>query len=126
MKTGPFKIQMFCPNFKWSIMQWQLFVRILNYWASRFQIPFEIRTICNPSSFWPFKIQTIRSPLYLNTELVRFLNAYCKLIHAKSIQDECFCFRCSFVDLPSLPSRFLELVKKREYLSGLTMKTFLW
>ena len=26
--------------------------------ASRFQIPFEILTTCNPTSFWPFEIQT--------------------------------------------------------------------
>ena len=41
--------------------------RISNGWTSWFQIPFEIRTICNPTSSWPCKIQTspeFRSPLY--------------------------------------------------------------
>ena len=33
-------------------------VWISNGWASGFQIPFEIGTIFNPTSFWPFKIQT--------------------------------------------------------------------
>ena len=32
--------------------------RILNGWASEFQISFKIWTICNPTSFQPFKIQT--------------------------------------------------------------------
>ena len=56
----------FCPDFKWFLTKWQLFVWISNGWASRFQVPFEIQTICNPTSFGPFKIQTrsdFRSPL---------------------------------------------------------------
>ena len=41
--------------------------RFLNGWASRFQIPLKIWTICKPTFFRPFKIQTnsdFRSPLY--------------------------------------------------------------
>ena len=61
------------PVFKWSGFSYQpfeiqtFFVRILNGWASGFQIPFEIQTICNPTCFGPFEIQTrsdFRSPLY--------------------------------------------------------------
>ena len=57
-----------CPDFPWILAKWRTFVPILNGWASKFQIPFEIRNICNPTSFRPFKIQTctdFRSPLYL-------------------------------------------------------------
>ena len=67
----------FCPDFKWFLTKWRPFVRISNGWASGFQIPFEIQTICNPTCFGPFEIQTrsdFRSPLYLNTRLVRFSN----------------------------------------------------
>ena len=56
----------FCPDFKWFLTKWQLFVQISNGWTSRFQT-FKIWTICNPTSLWPFKIQTsqdFRSPLY--------------------------------------------------------------
>ena len=48
--------------------KWRPFVWISNGWASGFQIPFEIQTICNPTCFGPFEIQTrsdFRSPLYL-------------------------------------------------------------
>ena len=51
-----------CSDFKWFLTKW----RLSKDGASRFQIPFKIRTICNPTSFWPFKIQTnpdFRSPL---------------------------------------------------------------
>ena len=57
----------FCPDFKWFLTKWRPFVRISNGWASGFQIPFEIQTICNPTCFGPFEIQTrsdFRSPLY--------------------------------------------------------------
>ena len=43
-KPGPFKIQMFCPDFKWS--------------GCVIQIPFEIRTIYNTTFFWPLEIRT--------------------------------------------------------------------
>ena len=49
------------------LTKWRPFVRISNSWASGFQIPFKIRTSCNPTSFWPLKFQTnpdFRSPLY--------------------------------------------------------------
>ena len=47
----------FCPDFKWFLTKWRPFVRISNGWASGFQMPFKIRTICNLTSFWPFKIR---------------------------------------------------------------------
>ena len=68
LKTGPLEIQTFLSRFKWFLTEWWPFVQISNGWASVFQIPFEICTIWNPTSFWPFKIQTsreFRSPLYL-------------------------------------------------------------
>ena len=43
---------------KWFLTKWQPFVRISNGWAFRFQIPFKIQTMCKPTSFWPFEIQT--------------------------------------------------------------------
>ena len=52
-KSGHFSL-----DFKWFLTNWQTLVWISKGWASRFQIPFEIRTICNPTSFWPFKIQS--------------------------------------------------------------------
>ena len=62
------KSRHFCPNFKKFLTKWHPFNWIYNGLASVFQIPFEIQTICNPTSFWPFKIQTdspdFRSPLY--------------------------------------------------------------
>ena len=48
----------FCPDFKWFLTKWRPSVQISNGWASIFQIPFENQTICNPTSFRPFKIQT--------------------------------------------------------------------
>ena len=51
MKSG-----CFCPDFKWFLTKWQPFILISNGWAFRFQIPFKIRTKCNPKSFWPFEI----------------------------------------------------------------------
>ena len=59
------KSRRFCPDFKWLLTKWLPFIRISNSWASEFQIPFEIQTICNPTSFEPFEIQTrsdYRSP----------------------------------------------------------------
>ena len=56
----------FCPDFKWFLTKWWPLDRISNGWASRFQIPFNIRTNPNPTSLWPFEIQTnsdFRSPL---------------------------------------------------------------
>ena len=57
----------FVQIFNFFFTKWRPSVWISNHWASGFQIPFEIRTICNLTSFWPFKIQTtpdFRSPLY--------------------------------------------------------------
>ena len=38
--------------------KWLPFVWFSNGWAYKFQIPFEILSICKPTSFWPIKIQT--------------------------------------------------------------------
>ena len=68
LKTGSFKNGHFCLNFKCFLTKGRPFKWISNGWASWFQIPFKIPTICNPTSFWPFKIQTslgFRSPLCL-------------------------------------------------------------
>ena len=65
-KNGPFEIWMV---FKWFLTKWQPFVRISNGWACGYQIPFVIRTICKPTFFEPFKIQTspdFRSPQYFD------------------------------------------------------------
>ena len=43
----------FCPGFKQFLTKLWPFVRISNGWASGFQTPFEIRTICKPTSFQP-------------------------------------------------------------------------
>ena len=62
----PFKIRTFLSGFQMVFDKMAAFVRISNGWASGFQIPFEIQTICNPTSFGPFEIQTrsdFRSPL---------------------------------------------------------------
>ena len=64
-KTAHLKSRHFCPYFKLFLTKWRPFVLILIGRASRFLIPFEIRTICNPAFFRPFKIQTsldFRSP----------------------------------------------------------------
>ena len=64
-KTGPFKIRTFCLDFKQFLTKWSPFVRISNSRDSGLQIPFKIQTICNTTSFGPFKIQTgsdFRSP----------------------------------------------------------------
>ena len=42
-----------------GLTKWQPFVRISHDWASRFQIPFKIRTICSPTAFRLFEIQTV-------------------------------------------------------------------
>ena len=66
-KPCHWKSRLFCPNFKWFLTKWQPFVWISNGWASRFQIPFKIPTICNQTAFRPIKIQAssdFRSPLY--------------------------------------------------------------
>ena len=57
----------FCQEFKWFLTKWQPILKISKGRASGFQIPFEICTICNQTSFRPFKIQTssdFRSPLH--------------------------------------------------------------
>ena len=81
LKNGQFNI---CPEDRWFLTKWQLFVWISNGWAFGFQIPFQIRTICNPTSFWPFQIQTspdFRSPLYwtLSTHTTMVRNTSCLL-----------------------------------------------
>ena len=53
LKTGHFS-----PDFKLFLTRWMPFVTITNGLAFRFQIPFKIQTICKPTSFWPFEIQT--------------------------------------------------------------------
>ena len=61
------KIWTFLSGFQMVFDKMAAFVRISNGWASGFQIPFEIQTICNPTCFGPFEIQTrsdFRSPLY--------------------------------------------------------------
>ena len=51
LKTGLFKILMFL---SWFLnVFWQKWKPIV-----RFQIPFEIWSICKPTSFWPFKVWT--------------------------------------------------------------------
>ena len=45
------KTRHFCLDFKWFFTKWWPFVLILNGWASGFQIPFKIWTICKPTSF---------------------------------------------------------------------------
>ena len=70
----PFEIQTFLSGFQMVLTKWRPFVRISNGWASGFQIPFKIQTICNPTCFGPFEIQTrsdFRSPLYLKSDLKR-------------------------------------------------------
>ena len=66
----------------------KVFVQISNGWASRFKILFEIRTICNPTSFWLFKIQTspISDPLcrYKILNFTILNNKLAKKIHFRS------------------------------------------
>ena len=66
----------FCP----TDTKWQPFVWISNVPASKFQIPFKIRTNWNPTSFSPFKIQTspdFRPPLYyLASKRLKFQYAF--------------------------------------------------
>ena len=65
-KTGPFKIWTFMTRFQWFLTKWWPYVRNSN----GFPITFEIQTICNPTSFQPFEIQTsqdFRPPLYSGT-----------------------------------------------------------
>ena len=49
----------FCLDFKWFLTRWQPFVPISNTWASRFQIPFKIRIICNPTFFYHSKSRVV-------------------------------------------------------------------
>ena len=75
------KSGLFCLDFKWLLTKWWPFVRISNGWASGFQILFEIRTICNPTSFCQFEIQTgpdLKSPLNvckLQQKIIIFKNS---------------------------------------------------
>ena len=62
----------FCLDFKWFLIKWLPFVQISNDCASRYQIPFKIWTICDPTSFWPFKIQT-STDFRSHLSLVQFL-----------------------------------------------------
>ena len=50
------KLGHFCLNFWYFLTKWRPLVQISNGWASGFQIPLKNRTICNPTSFWQFKI----------------------------------------------------------------------
>ena len=55
------------PGFQMFFDQMAAICLISNGWASGFQIPFKIQTICNPTSFRPFEIQIspdLRSPRY--------------------------------------------------------------
>ena len=65
--------QIFCPNFRWFLIERQPFVQILNGWTFRFQIPYKIWTIYNPTSFGPLKIQILpdfRSPTLIKQYFV--------------------------------------------------------
>ena len=55
LKTGTFKIQTFLSRFQMFFDKMVAINQVLNGWVNRFQIPFKIRTICNPTSFWPLK-----------------------------------------------------------------------
>ena len=57
-KPDHLKSKHFCPDFKCFLTKWGPFVWISNGWAPRFQIPFEIQTICNPTSY----LFTIQNP----------------------------------------------------------------
>ena len=78
------KSRRFCPDFKWFLTKWRQFVRISNGWALGFQMPFKIQTICNPTSFGPFEIQTrsdYRSLLYsMMSKLWSNYFCFCNLI----------------------------------------------
>ena len=66
LKTRPFETQTFLSRLQMVLTKWLPVVGISNGWASGFQIPFEIDTICNPTYFGPFKFYTVpdfRSPL---------------------------------------------------------------
>ena len=68
-KPGHSKYIHFCLGFKWLLTKWRSFVQNSNGRASGFQIPFEIGTICKPTSFWPIEIKIsldFRSLLYSN------------------------------------------------------------
>ena len=53
-KTGPFKIWMFVSWFQMVFDK--MAANCQDFKLLGFQIPFEIWTTCNPTSFWPFKI----------------------------------------------------------------------
>ena len=65
-KPGHSKSGLNCPDLKWWTQNGGSFGRFSNGWATRFQIPFKIQTVCKPTSFWPSKTWTspnFRSPL---------------------------------------------------------------
>ena len=67
----------FCPDFKWFLTKWCPVVWISNNWVSRFQIPLEIPTIgSNPTSFWPFKIQTCLDFRYPLRFILKQINSF--------------------------------------------------
>ena len=70
-KPEPSKSRHFCTDFKWFLTKWRPFVWISNGWAFRFQMPFQIQTICNPTSFGPFEIQTRLDFRYQNFTLFK-------------------------------------------------------
>ena len=98
----------FCSDFKWFLTKWRPFVQTSNGWTSRFQIPFEIQTICNPTSFWPFEIQTrsdFRSPLYLIKiwEFLLFWICRCRCScspNSKRFESTAQTFFCQLLHLP--------------------------
>ena len=51
LKTLTFKLRTFLFGFPMVLVKWLPFVWISNSWASIFQIPFEIQTICKPTSY---------------------------------------------------------------------------
>ena len=50
-KLNHLKSGHFCPDFKWFLTKWQLFVRISNGWAFGFQMPFENPDHLQPNLF---------------------------------------------------------------------------
>ena len=66
-------------DLKWFLTIWQPFFKISNGRASRFQISFKIQTIWQPTSFWPFEIQTrqISNPYCMTKDLKSLLRYFC-------------------------------------------------
>ena len=84
LKTGPFKIWTFCPDFKWSDTKWPTFALISNGWAPIFQNSFEIQTICNLFDHSKSRLVCISDPhcILLNLVLANafFVFSCCKLV----------------------------------------------